>query len=171
MKKTKIQQRIKNAVNAFFDNEQENFGENSISFVNDSAVLKRETDALFSEKGDLLIKMLKRTFIFLPGAFYLFFGTIYVVFFEYFPENPRSVLAAFLVGSFMTIFGIGNIKNLKHLAIPLSIVAVGITTFSLFSMLGILKYIFEFDIYVFPIALIAPFLAKSLVDKTDEIKI
>jgi peptidoglycan/LPS O-acetylase OafA/YrhL len=170
MKKTKIEQRIKNAANAFFENDRENFGEESLSFANNSALLKQETAARFGEKGDVLIKILRRTFIFLPGVFYLFFGTMSVFTFELIRENPLAALAAFLIGSFMTIFGIGNIKNPKHLMIPFSVIAVGISAFSLFSMFDKSKYIFEYGIYFFPLALIAPFFAKSLADKTDEIK-
>lgn len=169
MKKTKFKQRINNAVNAFFDNDQENFGENSLSFVNNSALLKQEATARFNKKGDRLVKILKRAFVFFPGAFYLFFGTFSILSFE-FLQSPLTILAVFLIGSFMTIFGIGNLKNPKHLAIPLSIVAVGITAFALFSTIGNLKYVFEYGIYFFPIALIVSFLAKSLVDKTDKVK-
>ena len=171
MKKTKIKQRVKNAVNAFFDNEREDFSGNSLVCASDSGLLlTEETTARLNVKGDVLVKILKRALIFLPGALYLFFGTLSVFSFEFFWNQPWAILAAFLIGSFMTIFGIGNIKNPKHLAIPLSIVTVGIAAFSLFSMFGNIKYVFEYGIYFFPIALIFPFLAKSLVDKTDEVK-
>jgi len=163
MKKTKIKQRIDNAVNAFFDHDQENFGENSLTFASDSALLKPEPAEQFNEKGDRLVKTLKRVFLFLPGALYLFFGTLSILSFE-FLWNPLTFLVVFLIGSFLTIFGIGNLKNPKHLVIPLSIVAVGIITFWLFSTLGNLKFVFEYGIYFFPLALIAPVLAKSLVD-------
>ena len=170
MKKTKFKQRIKNAATAFFDNEQEKYGENGLSFVGESGLLKQETAARFNEKGDVLVKILKQAFIFFPGVFYLFFGTLMVFSFEFLWSNPLAILAAFLIGSFMTIFGIGNVKNPKHLVIPLSIVAVGITAFSSFTMFGKLMYIFEYGIYFFPLALIVPFLAKSLADKTDGAK-
>src|SRR5688572_21824930 len=169
MKKTKLKQRINNAVNAFFENDHEQFEENSLSFAADSALLKQEAAAPFFEKGDIFVKILKRTFLFLPGAFYLFFGTISVFLFEVW-SNPPAVLAAFLIGSFMTIFGIGNIKNPKHLFIPLSIVAVAIFAFSFFSVVGNIKYIFEYGIYFFPMALIASVLAKNWADKAGEIK-
>ncbi len=170
MKKTKIEQRVKNAVNAFFDHDQENFAEDSLILAGDSTLLKPEMAARINEKGDLLVKILKRAFLFLPGAFYLFFGTISVLSFEFFWDKPWAILAAFLIGSFMTIFGIGNIKNPKHLMIPLSIVAVGMTAFLLFSTLGNLKYVFAYGIYFFPIALVVSFLAKNLADQTDDEK-
>lgn len=169
MKKTKIKHRIGNAVNAFFDNDRKNYDENSLSFACHSGLLKQETIGRVNEKGDALVKILKRTFIFLPGVFYLFFGVLSIFSFD-FLWNPLTALAVFLIGSFMTIFGIGNLKNPKHLAIPLSISAVGIAVFSVFSMFGDIKYVFEYGIYFFPLALIAPLLAKSWVDKTDEAK-
>ena len=170
MKKTKIKHRIKNAANAFFENERESFGEESLSFAPDSALLKQETVERINEKGDALVKILKRTFLFLPGALYLFFGTLLIFSFDFF-WNPLTFLTIFLIGSFMTIFGLGSLKNPKHLVIPLSIVVVGIAAFELFSTIGSLQYVFEYGIYFFPLALILPFLAKSLVDKTEEVKI
>jgi len=168
MKKTKIKQRFKNAANAFFENGEETYDENSLSFAGDSSLLKQEKAVRFSEKADVLVKILRRTFIFLPGALYLFFGTLSIFMFEFVWNKPLAILAAFLIGSFMTIFGIGNLKNPKHLAIPLSIVAVAIAAFSLFSMFGKSKYVFEYGIYFFPLALIVPFLAKELADRTGK---
>ena len=169
MKETKIEQRIKNAVNAFFENEQENFGENSLSFAGDSALIKQETAERLNEKGDVLVKILKRTFLFFPGALYLFFGTFTILEFE-FLQNPFSVMIVFLIGSFMTMFGIGSLKSPKYLLIPVSIVAVAIAAFSLFSTFGNAKSVFEYGIYFFPVALIVSFLAKNLADKKDVIE-
>ena len=167
MKKTKIEQRINNAVSAFFETERENFGEDSLTFGGDSALIKQETAADFNEKGDALVKILKRTFLFLPGALYLFFGVLSIFAFD-FLQNPLTVSAIFLIGSFMTIFGLGNLKNPKHMAIPLAIGALAIITFAVFSMFGGLKSVFEDGIYFFPFALISALLAKSLVDKTNK---
>ena len=170
MKKTKLKHRIENAVNAFFENDRENYVENRLTFAGNSALLKQETAVRFNEKGDVLVKILKRTFLFLPGAFYLFFGTLSVFAFDVIQIQPIAILPMFLIGGFMTIFGIGNIKNPKHLAIPLSICAVGTAAFAFFSMFDGIKSVFEYGIYFFPLSLIAAFLAKSLVDKTDKIK-
>ncbi len=163
MNKTKIGQRINNAANAFFDDEPETSGENDLAFAPDSDLLGPERAAQFYEKGDRFVKILKRAFLFLPGALYLFFGTFQILSFDFF-WSPLSVLVVFLIGSFMTIFGLGSLKNPKHLAIPVSIVVVGIAAFGLFSTLGGLKYVFEYGIYFFPLALIAPVLAKRLVE-------
>ena len=154
---------MNNAVNAFFDNAPEVFGETSLTLAPDSAMLKTETAAQINEKGDRLIKILKRTFLFLPGALYLFFGMLTIFSFD-FLWNPASFAIIFLIGSFLTIFGLGSLKNPKHLMIPVSIVLVAITTFGLFSTIGGLKFVFEYGIYLFPLALIVPVLVKSLMD-------
>lgn len=168
MKKTTLKQRINNAANAFFENDQAKYEETSLILANDSGLLKPESTTGLNSKGDSVVKMLKRTFIFLPGAVYLFFAAMFGFSYQIFLEKPLTMLMVFLIGSFMTIFGIGDLKNPKHLAIPLSIVTVGITAFLLFSTFGQLRYIADYGIYFFPIALIAPFLAKDLVDKTDK---
>ena len=170
MKKTKLKRRIKNSIEAFFNNDQETNDENCLSSMNEFELLKQKMLAASGDKADLLIKLLKQTFIFLPGALYLFFAAMFGVSFQFFWEKPWLILVVFLIGSFMTIFGIGNLKNPKHLAIPLSIVAVGLMAFSLFSMFGKLKYLIEYGIYFFPLALIVPILARNFVDQPDSIK-
>lgn len=170
MKETKFKRRIENVANAFFENERENYGENNLIFQSDSALFKQQTAAQFSAKGDVLMKILKRTFLFFPGAFYLFFGTMSIFAFDVIQIKPLAILPIFLIGGFMTIFGIGNIKNLKHLAIPLSIAAVGTSAYAIFSTFGGIEAVSDYGIYFFPLALIAAFLSKSLVDKTDEIE-
>lgn len=163
MKKTKFKRRINNAVNAFFDDAPESFGDSRLTLAPDAALLKAEAAAQFNEKGDRLIKILKRAFLFLPGALYLFFGTLNVVSFD-FLWSPASALIIFSIGSFLTIFGLGSLKNPKHLMIPVSIVLVALTTFWLFSAIGGLKFVFGYGVYLFPLALIVPILIKSLID-------
>jgi hypothetical protein len=169
MKKIKIEQRIRNAVAAFYKMERENV-EEGLSLVDESALLKVEAAARINQKGDLLVKILKRAFIFFPGVLYLFFGTFMIFAFD-FLWTPLTTLAVFLIGSFLTIFGIGSLKKPKHLVIPLSVVAGAVTAFYTFSLLGSLKSVFEYGIYFFPLALIAPFLAKSLVEMTENVEL
>ena len=164
MKKTIFEQRTDHVFQAFFDEDCENFNEKSLTYAHDPALTAQKSSGQFNEKGDRLVKILKHVFLFLPGVFYLFFGTLMAFEFEFFRANPFALLMAFAIGSFMTIFGIGSLKNPKHLVIPISIVIIGAATFYFFSMLGGPKYVFQYGIYFFPLALIAPFLLKSLFD-------
>ena len=167
MKKTTLRQRINNSVNAFWDDDWEKNGESGLSLAGDSGLLKSEAAAPLNNKADLVVKILKRTFIFLPGTLYLFFAAMFGFSFPFFWENPITILVVFLIGSFMTIFGIGDLKNPKHFVIPFSIAAVGFMAYLLFSSFGELKYLIDYGIYFFPLALIVPFLAKNWVDKTE----
>jgi hypothetical protein len=163
MKKTKIEEKVNYPFHDFFEDDRENAFANGLRPASDGALLKEETAALFDEKGDRLLKILKRAFVFLPGVMYLFFGTFSILAFD-FLWRPLTVSAVFLIGSFMTIFGIGSLKNPKHLVIPFSIIASAVAAFGFFSTFAGLKSVFEYGIYFFPLALIAPLLAKSLVD-------
>ena len=70
MKKIKIKQRIENAVDAFLadDNSIKN---NSISFANDSDLLRNELSADSSAKSTAFGKILKQVFLFFSGNFFV----------------------------------------------------------------------------------------------------
>ena len=68
--------------------------------------------------------------------------------------------------------GLGDLKNKKHLAIPSSIILSGIIIGVIVNLTENISSIsrgiandFGYAIWLFPIALIVPFLAKGWVDK------
>ncbi len=164
MEKIELKRRTENALRAFLETPKKGSAEIVLSADGDSAMRGRDVDWRSSEQADRFVKILKRGFIFLPGALYLFFGTFSILSFEFLRTLP-TMMTILLIGSFMTIFGFGNMKNPKHAVIPLSIISVAILTFSFFSLLQIAKYVFEFGVYFLPVALIAPVLAKNIADR------
>ena len=174
MKKTKIEQRIENAVNAFFDNESLN--ENKLSFVNNSALLKEKSSTSFTEKADAFVKILKQVFLFFPGTFVLFNLSLIFTIFTFNPSigalfHPERLALALLVSAFMTMFGLGDIKKVKHLIIPVSIMLFAfISGFFIAFSASAFKVLDNYAAYLFPLALIVPFLAKGWIDKTDKEK-
>ncbi|MGI8466831.1 MAG: hypothetical protein ACR2N3_00055 [Pyrinomonadaceae bacterium] len=173
MKKTKIEQRIENAVNAFFDdgNLTEN---NSLVYSNDVSLLQSDTLKVFTEKADVFVKFLKQVFLFFPGTFVLFNLSLFFTTVTLNPATaqwayPNRLVFALLTSAFMTMFGLGNIKNIKHLIIPASVVLFAFISGVIISCSSnSLKILDNYAIYLFPLALIIPFLAKSWVDKTDK---
>ncbi|MBS1795954.1 MAG: hypothetical protein JSS81_19025 [Acidobacteria bacterium] len=163
MRGTTFEKRVARAVDAFFAEEDD--GETSLTRAGETALLRTETAARIDAKGALLVKILKRGFLFFPGALYLFFFTFTVLAFD-FLRTPFAIIAM-LIGSFLTIFGLGSLKNPKHLVIPASIVSVAAVAFAIFASVGGLKFVFEYGVYFFPLALVAPVLARNLVDRTD----
>lgn len=145
-----------------------------------------------SDKNKSFINALKQIFLFLPGTFLLFYVSFaaavivmeIVVFRRPAETLPDDYLIQFALigviafsGTMMTWFGLGDIKNRKHLAIPISIAASGAIIGAIVKALANFSDLadkmlseFSYVIYLFPIALMIPVLAKSLVDKEPETK-
>lgn len=176
MKKTKIEQRIENAFNAFFDDES--FAENKLSFVNNNELPECETAKSFSEKADILVKILKQVFLFFPGTFALFNLSLLVAIFTLSPPfytfflYPGKLIIALLVSAFMTMVGLGDIKNARHLIIPASIVLFAFVSGSLIALFGgggmNFYFLDIYAMYLLPLALIVPILAKGWINRRGQ---
>ena len=181
MKKIKFKQRIENARNAFFDDKS--FDTNSfLSLCDADSFLQNDEYADFTPKNGTLETILKQVFLFFPGTFVLYILSMgfTVMFISSFVRPSRMTLGyemvwimlLFLAATLMTWLGLGDIRKPKHLIIPASIISVGVF-FGAFA--GVLitisnqlaKFIFSnaFPLYIFPIALIVPFLAKGWIDR------
>ncbi len=177
MEKTKIKQRFANAADAFFA-DQNSIENNLESFSDESVFSPKEFSTDFSAKADVGFRIFKQIFLFLPGAFLLFFLSIVLTGFLVLrppvgAENHVLYgLAVMTISALMTFFGLGDWRKLEHFSIPLSIVSLGaILGFAGSLLFGLEKFIFFVDryvIYFFPLALIVPFLAKGWVDRKTE---
>lgn len=166
MKKTKIEQRMENAVNAFFETENR-AGETALVYGNQTAILQNEANEEFAEKSDKRFDFFKKAVLFLPGTFVLFFATLASVFFYKDLGVNFWTLFWLASGGFMVWAGLGDLKNKKHLLLPLSVVSVALTLAIGFGFLPESvqpQMFFEHSIYFFPIALIVPFLVKSRIN-------
>lgn len=136
------------------------------------------------------VTLLKQVLLFLPGTFLLFFmsfglGIIFmeiVVYrraFEMLPDDYPFQFALMgliiLLGALMIWVGLGDIKNRKHFAIPASLImsgaVIGAFTKALSKIWDIADRMlddFTYLIYLLPLALIIPILAKSIVDRKTE---
>ena len=187
MRKAKVNTKSDNRADAFFENE--NFSEDAdLGFVNDASLREPEKEKISGDDAlKTFITLLKRVFLFLPGSFLLFFMSFgaAVIFLEIvvfrgeiqtLPDNYPFQFAfiglIIFLGTLMTWFGLGDIKNKKHLAIPASLFVSGAApgaiikaaaSFSKFAdrILDDIDYL----IYLFPAALIIAVLAKGIVDR------
>ena len=185
MRKVKLDDKSGKAGDAFFDDENPVENE-ALSFADGAKMSKLKTDRNFAGESEFLINALKQLFLFLPGAFLLFFMSVaaaiiameIVVFRRPIASLPDDYPFQFaliglviLLGTFMTWFGLGNIKNKKHFAIPVSTTVTGATLGAIVKAAASISDFadrmleeFDFLIYLFPLALIVPVLAKSIVD-------
>lgn len=185
MRKVKLDSQCPKSDEAFF--EFENPIENkALNFAKCGRALKFE-EISSANAPALLITFLKGIFIFLPGThllFYTSFGTT-LVFLEMtiYRRKIELMLDNFLsqfsllglmvfLGILMTWAGLGDPKNRKHFIIPASLIVTGATLGMLARVVASLSDFadrmlndFTVQIYLFPLALIVPTLAKSFTDR------
>jgi len=188
MRKVKLDMKSEKSTDAFVD---ENLDENAaLSSVNNAEILELEKESSFTGEYKSFITLLKQIFIFLPGTFLLFFTSfgaaiifmeivVYRRAFETLPDDFPFQFALIgliiFLGTLMTWFGLGDIKNRKHFAIPASLMVTGAmigvivkATASVFDLADKMLDDFGYLIYLLPLALIVPILAKSIVERKTE---
>ncbi|MGI8789109.1 MAG: hypothetical protein ACR2HG_15315 [Pyrinomonadaceae bacterium] len=166
MKKLKIERRIENAFDAFFEANVESDA-NDLVFAGDSTVLRNEEQADLTDKAEFRVNIARQLLWFLPGAFLLYFATLSSIFF--FPLHGLTLQMAFwfLAGGFLCVAGLGSLKKPKNLLIPLAIVlfsAFVAALFALFPDSWQPTLYFDYSIYLFPAALIISKLLQNWID-------
>ena len=189
MRKTKLGTKAEKSADAFF--ERENFDENAaLSSIKSAGVLELEKENALTDAHKSFINRLKQVFFFLPGTFLLFFVSfgatiifmevvVYRRAFETLPDDFPFQFALIgliaLLGTLIAWFGLGDLKNRKHFAIPASLIVTGAligafvkATASLSDLADRMLDDFSYLIYLLPLALIIPILAKGIVDRKTE---
>ncbi len=163
MKKVKIDQRIENAFNAFFETENDKTLA-AMTYGSETALVRDTPIETFSQKADKVFDVFKKAFLFLPGTFVLFEATLTSVYFYNDFGMNLWFMFWFASGIFMVWAGLGDLKNKKHLLMPLSTISITLIFSFLLSFLPESLQpagFFEYSIYLFPLALIAPILVKN----------
>lgn len=178
-KKVSRRERFKNTSQAFFD-DAGMYEKNSLEYVPPETINATEENSLSSENTRKVLNILRQVLLFFPAAFVLFFASIAFTarFIFPLPEGVSRIsflgLLMFLGLALTTILGLGDLRNPKHLSIPLSIISVGVTLGLIgtvfFDWFGFGYFLRNYVPYFFPLAFIAPVLAKNWVDRigTDE---
>lgn len=183
MKKVKYETGSKKDIDAFFDENLNDHCNPLQNFAENSKMSPLIDDDGFTVEPKRWTNYLKQALLFLPGTFLLFFtslGTALAVT-DPFSRNVFFSPLFFLIYSvaflavFMTWFGLGDIKNKKHFAIPASIMLsgaiIGVLVRLSASVFWIAERIiddFGYAVYLFPIGLIAPVLAKDWVERKSK---
>jgi hypothetical protein len=189
MRKVKLDSKSEKSAERFFDDENPDKNE-TLCFTGSTDVLGLGKERSFTNEQKYFTKLLKQVFIFLPRTFLLFymsFGVV-IIFMEIavygrpvetlpddFPFQFAFMGLIILLGTLMTWFGLGDLKNRKHFAIPTSLIALGVI---LGAIVKIAEKVsdsadkmlddFSYLIYLLPLALITPFLAKGIVEWKSE---
>ncbi len=166
MKKVKFEERLENFINAFF-NAGVDKKASALMFADGSAALQMHEKTAFTEKAGSWLNIARQIFLFLPGAFLLFFTTLTSFFFIPQIGFFSQMLFWLLSGSFLCLAGLGSLRNVKNLLIPFSIVLFACCFGFLFSLFpGDVQtaLYFEYSIYLFPAVLIVSKILKDSID-------
>ena len=165
MNKTKLDERIENALNAFFETPPDH-GQFALRYTGQTALAATETS--FSEKADKWSRIVREIFMFGPGTLCLFCGTLTSVFF--YGAVGRSFgfewIFTYLLFVFLTYAGSGSIKNYKNLAVPGIVITMSLAIAIVPSFLlgkELADQYFWHSMYLFPFVLVCAKLVQSWV--------
>ncbi|NJM53385.1 MAG: hypothetical protein HC846_08315 [Blastocatellia bacterium] len=165
MKKTKLEERFEKAVNAFFENETLT-EQNKLTVFENQQIAQISPAENMAQTADKLFTFFKRIFAFLPGVLFL-----HIVMPGIFTFGIGIWTLFFLVsGTFMVWAGLGDLKNKKHLWLPISSMLVGLIFSLPFYFLGLSGFSYYVYAYIgiLPLLFIAPILTKSRLEKTED---
>ncbi len=149
------------------------------SFEQTDLVYRQNSDILTLENGannegflDTALAGIKLMFLYVPGAMAIHFVGIFIKFIiqysDLMPNFAAELSGVALVGTFLTMLGIGKLNELNYLNVPAAI----FTTSILISILHIiLSAIIGFEtegifmLISFPLVIIAGYLIKIFLDK------
>jgi hypothetical protein len=149
------------------------------SYEQTDLVYRQNTDVLTLENVtndeeflDKILAAIKLTFLYVPGAIVIHFVGVFIKFIiqygDSMPNFAIELTGVALVGTFLTMIGIGKLGDLNYLKVPAAI----FTTSILISILHIiLSAIIGFEtegifmLISFPLVIIAGYLVKNFLDK------
>jgi hypothetical protein len=168
MNNTKLDDRLENALNAFFENEPEP-NRFELAYSGQPTAIA-SPDATFSEKADKWLGIARQLLMFGPGTFALYYMTLATAFF--FPTIGVSFQGLFMLLSavFLTHAGSGSLKNIKNLFVPASVVVIALAVVS-FSLLFFGRQdagvYFWYSIYLFPLVLTVAKVVQGWIAEKD----
>ncbi|MEQ1643812.1 MAG: hypothetical protein ABL959_10240 [Pyrinomonadaceae bacterium] len=167
MNKTKLDDRIENAVNAFFETPADK-NKFALTYTgHDAALIANEMS--FGEKADKWQFLIREILMFGPGSILVFYVTLIMILFYQTLGVGISGLFLYLFSTFLVYAGSGSLTKVKNLAVPaaVTVLAFGFAFISPSFLDRELGHIYMWDsIFLFPIVLIVAKLVQSfLADK------
>jgi hypothetical protein len=156
----------------FADFFNQNFEQNNLIYRQNSDILTLENSSDKEEFLDKLLIGIKLAFLYVPGAMAIHFVGIFIKFFVLYedsmPNFAVELSAVTLIGTFLTMLGIGKLNDLKYLKVPATIFASSILISILHVILSaILGFETEgiFMLISFPFVIISGYLTNFFLAK------
>ena len=183
MKEVKLDERTEKTTNYFFEEESPIETSAPLNFSNGAKMFELKDETVSPDKYKSYFDFFKQALLFFPGTFILFYVSLATagVLTDLLKNSDRhfifepQLIFVYLLGFlsvFFTWFGVGDLKNKKHFVIPGSIILSGAIIGAAVSLTDDIFWLsrkiivdFGYAIYLFPVGLIIPFLAKAWVDR------
>lgn len=171
MKKVKIEDRFKNAANAFFADEDFSRGQIAVRKYGSDVQNRKGDDAESASFNYWAVA--KCLFFYIPGVSLLYFVTLFLTYILFAHiEDLRHFVPAFFwlgFGSFLTMFGIGKLANLKYLKVVAAVlIASFLIALSSLLILGEVRgRFFGSSLYFLPVIMFVGYLTKEWIDRED----
>lgn len=166
MKKIKLEERFEKAVNAFFEDENLN-EQNAIALCESQQFAQISPAENLARTADKYFTLFKRIFAFLPGVLFLHLLMPGIFTFGF------SIWTLFFLvsGIFMVWAGLGDLKNKKHIWLPISVMLVGLIFSLPFYFLPVSSFTYYVYIYIgiLPLLFIAPILTKNWLEINENL--
>ncbi len=177
MKKVKIEDNFKNETESFFADNffAENNFENQSLAVNQAEVLLTNNAISRNEEFlDNFLSGIKLIFLYVPGAMMIHFIGMFIYFLILFGLEPfvatSGMIVGLIIGTFLTMFGIGKMNDLNYLKVPASVFTISVLISIIFALITAFTGVEMTGIFLlmsFPITIICGYIVKRFLDKEE----
>lgn len=176
MNKVEIDEKIEDSPNSFVHEDlfEYQFPNNHLAHVQSEIALEKPLIYQNEEFLDKCLAAIKLVFLYIPGTMAInmvgMFAYTLILYGEEFPNFYWELSGFALVGTFLTMLGIGKLKDLSYLKVPAAVFASSV----LFSIIHALISIFIgneafgfFFLSSFPIVAFVGYFVKRMLDKNQ----
>jgi hypothetical protein len=139
-----------------------------------SDVLTLENESDNEEFLDNALAVIKLVFLYVPGAMLIHFVGVFLKFLVIYgspmPNFESELGGGILIGTFLTMLGIGKLGDLKYLKVPAAIFATSVLVSILHAVLSAILSLETEGIFMlvsFPLAIISGYFTKTVLDKAN----
>lgn len=178
MKKSKLSEYKEQSAPTFFENrlfDENLFSSNQMLMHHGETALQSESPLANEEFLDKSLSAIKLIFLYIPGALAIHFVGMFAYILIHYSETMPNFFAELsgtaLVGTFLTMLGIGKLKDLNYLKVPASIFSVSVLISILYAIITIFtgsETVGYFLLISFPVVIATGYFVKRLLDNDRE---
>lgn len=176
MNEIKLEEKFDNATDKFFNENlfEGDYTNTQLTQFQSEIALENIPSINSEEYLDKLLTAIKFAFLYIPGTMAInmvgMFAYVLILYSESMPNFFAELSGFTLIGTFLTMLGIGKLKDLNYLKVPAVVFAASVlysiihAIFAMFLGDGIFGFFF---LTSFPIVALVGYLVKKVLDKNQ----